>query len=65
MGALPTKKITRAQSGRKMIAYRLKAIHPSICPQCRGAKLPHRACPGCGFYKGRQVVKTGGGIAEE
>jgi len=24
--------------------------------------LPHRACPACGFYKGRQVIK---GKAEE
>lgn len=65
MGALPTKKVTRAQGGRKMIAYRLKTVHPSHCPQCRSAKLPHRACPSCGFYKGRQVVNTGNDVTEE
>jgi large subunit ribosomal protein L32 len=28
----------------------------SICPQCAAPYRPHRVCPSCGFYKGRQVV---------
>jgi large subunit ribosomal protein L32 len=30
----------------------------SECPQCHETKLPHRACPHCGFYKGREVVEV-------
>jgi len=60
MGALPTKKVTRAQGGRKKIAYRMKPVHPSRCPQCRAAKASHRACAHCGYYKGRKVVPTRG-----
>ncbi|MCD6338159.1 MAG: 50S ribosomal protein L32 [Verrucomicrobia bacterium] len=26
------------------------------CPQCASPYRPHRACPSCGFYKGRQVM---------
>ncbi len=26
------------------------------CPHCREAKQPHRICPSCGMYKGRQVL---------
>ncbi|MDD4518556.1 MAG: 50S ribosomal protein L32, partial [Limnochordia bacterium] len=26
------------------------------CPQCHEPRLPHRACPNCGTYKGRQVI---------
>jgi len=59
MGALPKKKLTRARSGRKMVAYRLKPVFASSCPQCRSAKLPHRACPKCGVYNGRQVIQKG------
>jgi large subunit ribosomal protein L32 len=25
------------------------------CPQCKQAKLPHRVCGNCGYYKGRTV----------
>jgi large subunit ribosomal protein L32 len=27
------------------------------CPNCGDPCLPHRVCPSCGQYKGRQVVK--------
>jgi len=30
----------------------------SECPNCRQLKVPHRVCPACGYYKGREV--TGG-----
>ncbi|CAI8007792.1 50S ribosomal protein L32 [Geodia barretti] len=26
------------------------------CPQCRAARMPHRACPSCGYYNGRNVA---------
>jgi large subunit ribosomal protein L32 len=28
------------------------------CPNCHEAKLPHRVCPRCGKYKGREVVEV-------
>lgn len=28
----------------------------STCPQCAAPYVPHRVCPACGFYKGRQVL---------
>jgi len=33
----------------------------SECPNCHEPKLPHRACPHCGHYKGREVIE----VAEE
>jgi len=33
----------------------------SECPNCHEPKLPHRACPHCGMYKGREVIE----VAEE
>ncbi|HOK78627.1 MAG TPA: 50S ribosomal protein L32, partial [Verrucomicrobiota bacterium] len=26
------------------------------CPQCAEPYIPHRVCPACGYYKGRQVI---------
>ena len=28
------------------------------CPNCKESKSPHRACPHCGYYKGREVVEV-------
>jgi large subunit ribosomal protein L32 len=34
----------------------LTAVGLSECPACHEKKLPHRACPKCGAYKGRAVL---------
>ena len=60
MGAVPNKKVTRARRGRRFTAYKLKPLNPSYCSRCRSAKLPHTACPSCGFYRGREVVTVRG-----
>jgi len=28
------------------------------CPQCRKPRRPHHICPNCGYYAGREVIKT-------
>ncbi len=28
------------------------------CPNCHEPKLPHRVCPHCGQYKGREVIEV-------
>jgi len=34
------------------------------CPNCSAPIVAHRACPSCGHYKGRAVLKTKGGGTE-
>ena len=34
----------------------LKGHSLSECPNCHEKKMPHRACPKCGYYKGREVL---------
>ena len=29
------------------------------CPNCHEPTLPHRVCPHCGQYKGREVIEVG------
>ncbi|MDU5471414.1 MAG: 50S ribosomal protein L32, partial [Peptoniphilus harei] len=26
------------------------------CPNCHEMKLPHRVCPSCGHYAGKEIV---------
>ena len=28
----------------------------SVCPQCKEIKLPHRVCPNCNYYDGKEIV---------
>lgn len=37
----------------------LKLEAPAIveCPKCHEFKQPHRVCPACGYYDGREVIK--------
>ena len=33
----------------------------SNCSHCGSAGLPHRICPECGYYRGKQAVEISGG----
>lgn len=34
----------------------MKSANLVPCPTCGSPRLPHRVCPECGSYKGRNVV---------
>jgi len=36
------------------------AVMPAVsfCPNCKEPKAPHRVCPSCGYYNGKEVIKT-------
>ena len=58
MGAQPKKKQTRKRRGGRWAHIATRQISVSECPRCHAAKLPHRVCPSCGYYNGREVVST-------
>ena len=47
---------TRRDKRRTHDALSLPAT--SNCPSCGEAKMPHRACPHCGTYRGRDVIEV-------
>jgi large subunit ribosomal protein L32 len=47
---------SRTQNRRAHDALRKPAA--GECPNCHESKLPHRVCPHCGQYKGREVIET-------
>ena len=42
---------------RRSSVWKLKAPTLVNCPQCKELTTPHKVCPNCGFYKGKEVVK--------
>ncbi|HSL27097.1 MAG TPA: 50S ribosomal protein L32 [Acidimicrobiia bacterium] len=56
--AVPKKKSSRMRTHHRRSAWKVSKPATSVCPQCRAQKLPHRACPTCGSYRGREVLET-------
>jgi large subunit ribosomal protein L32 len=53
----PTNKKSKAKTrSRRATHDRTTLPTPIICPNCSADKLPHRACPACGWHKGRVAV---------
>jgi len=57
--AVPKRKTTRAKRDQRRAQHdRVRAPNTIPCPNCDEMMLPHRICPSCGHYKGRQVIGT-------
>ncbi len=54
--ALPKRKISRTRGRKRRAHDALKRAGRTLCAHCQASKLPHRICPNCGFYRGREVV---------
>lgn len=54
--ANPVKRHSKSRRNMRRAHDFLTPPATSVCPQCNEPKMPHRACPNCGTYKGREVV---------
>jgi large subunit ribosomal protein L32 len=55
--AVPKFRTSRSKGRMRRNHWRKMAGVPSTeCPHCHEPKLPHRACPHCGFYNGMEIV---------
>ncbi|MBU4332605.1 50S ribosomal protein L32 [Patescibacteria group bacterium] len=55
--ALPTQKHTKSRKRKRLATLRLKRRRLAKCPQCKKAIPAHQACPFCGTYANKQVIK--------
>ncbi len=56
MTPLPKRKLSSGRRDRRRAHDALKASNSVACPNCGEPRLPHRVCPKCGFYQGREVL---------
>lgn len=56
--AVPKRKTGRARTNSRRSSHKLTATNAAPCPQCHELKMPHRVCPSCGYYDGKEIVET-------
>ena len=55
--AVPKRKMSKARRDSRRANWKLAAPGLVECPQCHEAKLAHRVCGSCGYYKSKAVVE--------
>jgi len=55
--AVPKKKTSRARRKRRQAQQKLSSVTLTRCLQCQAPVRPHHACPECGYYKGKLVIR--------
>lgn len=54
---VPKKRTSRQKRDQRRAHWKVTAPNVGVCPKCGEPVLPHRACPNCGEYQGRSVMK--------
>ncbi|MFQ6084156.1 MAG: 50S ribosomal protein L32 [Candidatus Aminicenantia bacterium] len=54
--ANPKRRHSLSRKGKRRAHDALKLPTFGYCQNCGTPKIPHRACPECGFYKDRQII---------
>lgn len=58
MAPLPKRRWSTRRQGKKRATHCLGSLNLTYCPNCQKPIPSHIVCPKCGYYKGRQVIKT-------
>ena len=56
--SVPKHRKNKSRVRTKRSHHALKTAKPILCPKCKAPIVAHRVCKECGYYKGKQVVKT-------
>lgn len=54
--AVPKQRKTKSRRDQRRMHIFIKSPNTRVCSKCGQKKLPHVACPNCGYYKGREVI---------
>ena len=54
---VPKRKTSKARRDKRRANQGVAVPALARCSQCNEMRLAHRACPNCGYYKGRLVLE--------
>lgn len=54
--AVPKRKTSKSKIRSRKRANKGTYTEAGACSECGAPQEPHRACPSCGYYRGRQVL---------
>lgn len=57
MGALPKRKISKARKGERRSHLHIQPSTLVECASCHNLMVPHRICPTCGKFRGRDILQ--------
>jgi len=53
--AVPKRKTSRSRRDKRRAQHGISVTGVQVCPTCKQPKRPHRVCPNCKTYKGRDI----------
>ena len=54
--AVPKQKQSHSRTNKRRSTHKISSPTQSACPNCGAPRLPHRVCPSCRTYAGREVI---------
>lgn len=56
--AQPKHRTSKSKKRMRKSHIQGEIVATSGCPECGAPRRPHRVCPSCGMYNGRQVLSV-------
>jgi large subunit ribosomal protein L32 len=56
--AVPKRRTSKSRKNKRRSHWKLNPPGLTRCSHCHQLKLPHSVCSNCGYYGGREVIKT-------
>jgi len=56
MAPLPKRKLSKGRRDRRRSHDFIEIPNIVQCSNCGEMRLPHRVCPSCGHFRGREVI---------
>lgn len=55
---LTKRRFSKSRTAKRRAHFKAQPVTLVRCPKCHAPMVPHRVCPSCGTYAGRQVVEV-------